>query len=289
MPGKVYVVTGGNKGLGFAVCKQLCEMKQPDDTVYLTARNVSFGMYAQARLKEAGLEAEFFNLDILEKLYLEDFSKMIKEKHGGIDVLVNNAAVAGAAKLADIPVMNNYHGTLDCCEYLFPLLNKNARVVNVGCRAGPRTFVALSEEHKRAFADPNLTKQGLTELMTKYVASFKKGNHKKEGYTDNTGYGMSKLGVMRLTSIQQAEMDKDKPDMNIVISTCCPGYICTDLSLLKGSVKPQDGAKVVIKLATLPEDFSGVKGGFWEGEEPLEWLPEQQWNEKWTRGESKYC
>jgi len=286
--GKVYVVTGANKGLGFSIVKQLCELKGPDDTVYLTSRNVSFGMYAEARLKQIGLAPTFHQLDLLEITFIKAFVDLIKEKHGGIDVLVNNAAVA-RSRMPNIPVWNNYSGTLSLTEHLLPLMKKNGRVVNVGCRSGPRVFTRISDAHKKSFADPNLTIEGLTALMDKYVASYKAGTVKQDGYVPNTGYGMSKMAVMRLTKLQQIKFDKENAGMGVIFSTCCPGFICTDLSGLRGPVKPDDGAQVVVKLATLPADFNGMKGEFWEGHEIVEWLDKQYWKEKWTRGKAGYC
>jgi carbonyl reductase 1 len=59
---KVAVVTGGNKGIGYAIVKGLCE--KFGGVVYLTSRDVSRGEAAVAKLKELGYKPEFHQLDI---------------------------------------------------------------------------------------------------------------------------------------------------------------------------------------------------------------------------------
>ena len=52
---KVAVVTGSNKGIGFAIVKQLCQ--QFDGTVYLTSRDEGRGKAAVAELEKVPLGA----------------------------------------------------------------------------------------------------------------------------------------------------------------------------------------------------------------------------------------
>lgn len=85
-------VTGGNKGIGFAIVKGLC--KKFEGLVYLTARDVSRGEAAVAELKKLGFSPVFHQLDITNKTSIEKFRKHLQEKHGGLDILINNAAIA---------------------------------------------------------------------------------------------------------------------------------------------------------------------------------------------------
>lgn len=85
-------VTGGNKGIGFAIVKGLC--KQFDGIVYLTAREVTRGLNAVKQLEEQGLTPKFHQLDVTDENSISTFRNYLKQTYGGLDILVNNAAIA---------------------------------------------------------------------------------------------------------------------------------------------------------------------------------------------------
>ncbi|KAG8543728.1 hypothetical protein GDO81_023820 [Engystomops pustulosus] len=89
---RVAVVTGGNKGLGLAIVRALCKQFQGD--VYLTARNPKLGEEAVKTLNNEGLSPLFHQLDITDLTGIRTLRDFIKEKYGGLDVLVNNAGIA---------------------------------------------------------------------------------------------------------------------------------------------------------------------------------------------------
>lgn len=72
--------------------KGLCENFQGD--VYLTARDVARGEVAVAELKQQGLNPKFHQLDTTDQTSIDTFRDYIKTTHGGLDVLINNAAIA---------------------------------------------------------------------------------------------------------------------------------------------------------------------------------------------------
>lgn len=88
----VAVVTGSNKGVGFAIVRALC--KQFPGDVYLTARDTGRGQEAVAKLQEEGLCALFHQLDIDDLQSIRALRDFLKEKYGGLNVLVNNAGIA---------------------------------------------------------------------------------------------------------------------------------------------------------------------------------------------------
>ena len=89
---RVAVVTGSNKGIGFAIVRDLC--KQFTGDVYLTARDEGRGKAAVALLNAEGLSPKFHQLDITSHESVEALKKFVLEKYGGIDVLVNNAGIS---------------------------------------------------------------------------------------------------------------------------------------------------------------------------------------------------
>lgn len=170
---KVAVVTGSNKGIGFAIVKGLA--KQYPGIVYLTARNEELGQKAVKELEAQGLKVAYHQLDIDNQESIDRFTTYIKEKHQGLDLLVNNAAIA--YKVADTtPFMEqakntvriNFTGTLNLSNALFPLLRPHARVVNVSSRAGMLNIVKDEEYRKKLISD-NLNVNELVGLMSQFV------------------------------------------------------------------------------------------------------------------------
>ena len=79
------VVTGGNKGIGFEVVKQLA---QEGLTVVLTARDEDKGLAAAENLKIEGLDVAFHPLDVLSNESISLLAHWLKERCNGLDILV---------------------------------------------------------------------------------------------------------------------------------------------------------------------------------------------------------
>ncbi|CAK8560863.1 unnamed protein product [Lathyrus sativus] len=88
------VVTGANKGIGFAVCKQLASKGL---TVVLTARDQNRGLEAVEKLKHLSLPGLvlFHQLDVSDPPSITSFADFIKNQFGKLDILVNNAGIPG--------------------------------------------------------------------------------------------------------------------------------------------------------------------------------------------------
>jgi len=81
----IAVVTGGNRGIGFEMTRQLADHGL---TVVLTSRDTNVGVEAVKVLQEAGLKVEFHQLDIVDDASIKEFADWIQETHGGLDILV---------------------------------------------------------------------------------------------------------------------------------------------------------------------------------------------------------
>lgn len=58
-------------------------------------------------------------------------------------------------------------------------------------------------------------------------------------------------------------------DTQIIVNTCCPGYVATDFTGFAAPRTPEQGAAVAIRLATLPDD--GPRGGFFDDDGVVPW------------------
>jgi len=279
---KVAVVTGSNKGIGFAIVRALC--KKFDGDVYLTSRDEGRGKDAVETLKKEGLNPKFHILDIGNEETVVNLRDFMKEKYGGIDVLVNNAGIAfkqGATESmgvqAEVTLGTNYWANKRTCEILFPILNPGARVVNVssslgflgliGAKSGDK---AKAEELRSILGSPDLSVETLDGLMKNFVETAKAGTHGDHGWPDST-YVVSKIGWSALSRIQH-RMLEDDPRGDIVVTHVHPGYVDTDMSSHRGTLTIDRGAESSVYAALLPPG-TDIRGAFlWHDCQVLDWV-----------------
>src|SRR5262245_48373038 len=89
---KIMVVTGANTGIGLAVVRRLSQQFGDNAAVYLTARDVQRGQAAVEQLQQEGLSPAFHLLDVASDESVATFARHIRETHGGVDVVISNAA-----------------------------------------------------------------------------------------------------------------------------------------------------------------------------------------------------
>jgi len=278
---KIAVVTGGNKGIGYGIVRALA--KQFDGIVYLTARDEERGLAAVEELKKEGLEAKFQQLDIDSLESIQRFRDYIKSTHGGLDVLVNNAAIAYKvaatepfSEQAEVSCRVNFIGTLNVCNELFPLLRKHGRVVHVSSTMGHLLRINGQEpesiELRKQLCDPELTIPKLIELVNAFVRLAKESKHRENGWP-NSAYAVSKVAVSALTRIQQRELDQSRPGDDLVVNSVHPGYVDTDMTSHKGELTIDQGASAPAYLALLPANVKEPRGGFvWHNNAIVDWV-----------------
>jgi len=280
--GKVYVVTGGNRGIGLAIVKALCKAKGEDDVVYLCARNKERGEAAVAFLESEGLKASLAIIDLEDLSTAEIFAAMIKEKHGGVDAVMNNAGIAYHAD-SEVPlkeqiertINTNFFGTLGVCKQLFPLLRKHARVVNMGSQAGHMVYTKLIPELLEQLNSSDLKMSDLSFIMKAYLASMAAAGD--GGEADEAAskwpaspYALSKLAVHYMSLLQQKLFAID-PDKDVIINCVCPGFCDTDFTKGKGPRSAEEGAVTPVYALTLPpSNAKNPKGQFLYDKQPLE-------------------
>jgi NAD(P)-dependent dehydrogenase (short-subunit alcohol dehydrogenase family) len=89
---KVALITGANKGIGFEVARQIAKAGW---TVLAAARNAELGGQAAATLQAEGLDVRFIHLDLDAHETAAAAAETIREQFGKLDLLINNAAIAG--------------------------------------------------------------------------------------------------------------------------------------------------------------------------------------------------
>lgn len=139
------LVTGGNAGIGFALCKQLAAKSCH---VYLCSRSVKRGEAAVKALREENPAAkvELVQCDTADDASVAAAAAAVKASLGGetLFAIVNNAGVNRGADILDI----NVYGPKRVCDAFAPLWQSSGgRIVNVGSGGGP-SFVAKHPQHQ---------------------------------------------------------------------------------------------------------------------------------------------
>jgi len=278
---KVAVVTGANKGIGLGIVRALCKQFQGD--VYLTSRDEGRGKEAVELLRSEGLNPQYAKLCLCNEDTIYEVRDLMKEKYGGIDVLVNNAGIAFKAAAtepfgvqAKVTLKTNYWENKRCCEILFPVLKPGARVVNLSSSAGFLGNLSRSKNQeaaaqlKKKLSSPDLQVSELDQLMTDFVSYAEAGSHGDHGWPNST-YVASKIGWSALSRIQQRELGKS-PELDLVVNHVHPGYVDTDMTSHKGPLTIDRGAMSSVFAALLPPNTE-VRGAYiWHDCQVLDWV-----------------
>jgi NAD(P)-dependent dehydrogenase (short-subunit alcohol dehydrogenase family) len=227
------IVSGGNRGIGLAVCRQLAEQGH---TVLLGSRDRERGQAAAAQLQQAGLAVYAAELDVSNGQSIDDFVADLRQQYSGLAVLVNNAALyldqgVGVEALPEedyLATLNvNVLGAFRLTKALLPLLRANdyGRIVNVS--------------------------SGLGQLNGM-------GGH-------SLAYRSSKAALNAFTQVLAQELDSHRFKVNSV----CPGWVHTQMGGASAPRSPAQAAAGIVWAATLGAD--GPTGGFFRDGRRIEW------------------
>ena len=234
---RVALVTGGNRGIGLEVCRQLARKGM---RVLLGSRDAARGEQAARSLSAEGLDVEALELDVADPVSVTAMATRVGRAPGRLDVLVNNAGVFldsraedGASvltvdcqRLRDTLEVNTF-GALRVTQAVLPLLRRqrHARVVNVSSGMGQ-----------------------LADMQGGWPA-----------------YRLSKTALNALTRMMADELRSD----GVLVNSTCPGWVRTDMGGSDAPRSTEQAADTVVWLATLADD--GPTGGFFRDRKPIAW------------------
>jgi len=191
LTGKVAIVTGGTKGLGYGIAMTLACYGAK---VVITSRHQDDCDKVADEIKEIGGEAIGIKTDVRNKTELDELIEKSVGKFGKIDIIVNNAGVAVTKPMVDMTE----------AEYDM-VIDSNMKSVYFGSVAAAKKMI----------------QQGTGGRIIN-IASI--GGLK--GSKNLTTYGASKAGVINLTKSMAIEFGK----YGITVNAVCPGYVVTDLN-----------------------------------------------------------
>ena len=184
-------------------------------------------------------------IDLAAPATFEKARKLIEERFGRLDVLINNAAIGEpedfqrTAENVSIETLRrtfetNFFGLVDLTQRLLPLLQRSEhpRIVNQS------SILASLTEH----SDPNSVIADVHALA----------------------YDASKTAVNAFT----VHLAKILRDSSIKVNSAHPGSVKTDMNPM-GDLSVEDGARTAVTLAILGDD--GPSGGFFYDGKALPW------------------
>ena len=183
-------ITGGASGLGRALA---IHCARAGHRVCIGDLHVERGEETRQALMEHGAaDAIFQTLDVRSEEELESVRELLEEQWGGVDVVVNNAGVAQAGKIDEVPLEDwewvidiNLLGVVKGCKVFTPVFKrqKSGHFINIASMAG---------------------------LL--------------EG-PDMSAYSVTKAGVVKLSEV----LDMELAPHNVSISVVCPAFFPTNL------------------------------------------------------------
>ncbi|GFN74654.1 carbonyl reductase [NADPH] 1, partial [Plakobranchus ocellatus] len=240
-------------------------------------RDDSRGQAAVQALEKEGLHPKYHQLDINDHSSIVRLRDFLQNTYQGLDVLVNNAgilyqselhsevpATAPFPEMAEKTCQTNFFATLDVCEVLFSILRPHARVCNMSSGLGRWSLEKVSQSLKDRLLSSDIDMEELINIVRSFVKAAQEDKHLEQGFSDNA-YGMSKLCLTVMSTIQQRELDK-KGAEDIVVNACTPGLVATDMTNHKG-ITIDEGAVTPVFAVLLPPNISEPRGKFLRNKE----------------------
>ncbi|MFI9815693.1 SDR family oxidoreductase [Saccharothrix variisporea] len=236
----IALVTGANKGIGYEIAAGLGALGWQ---IGVGARDAERRDTAVEKLRADGIDAFGVPLDVADDESVAAAAELVADRVGGLDVLVNNAAIVGGVPQTPTTVEpatvrtvveTNVIGVIRVTNAMLPMLRASAspRIVNISSSVG-------------SFALQTTPGIDMGQVPVAYLAS--------------------KTFLNALT-VQYA---KELADTGILVNSGCPGYTATDLNGFQGVRTASQGAAIAIHLATLPDD--GPTGGFFDDAGAVPW------------------
>lgn len=220
LEGQVAVVTGGSRGIGAAVCARLGELGAMVIVNY--SASAAGAEKVVSTITTAGGKAEALQFDVSNSEAVDKAFAQILDRHGRVDVLVNNAGVAIDGLLVRTKDQDwtrtidiNLSGAFYCARAVAkPMMKaRRGRIINLSSVIG---------------------------LM---------------GNAGQAAYSASKAGIFGLTK----SLAKELASRNVTVNAIAPGYIDTDMTAsLTDDLKKSVMDSIPLNRIGTPDDIAGV-------------------------------
>ena len=148
--GKVAIVTGGSRGIGYATAAALLREGVHVAITGTTRTHIQKAEGELARIAPAGTSVLTFEADVRDHLAVQALVDETVRRQGGLDIVVNNAGVGWFGSVESQGhedwrrVMDtNITGVFNCCKAAIPHLRRRGGgwIINISSLAGTNPFV----------------------------------------------------------------------------------------------------------------------------------------------------
>ena len=246
MKDKVCMVTGATSGIGLVTARELARMGA---VIVIVGRNPQKGENTIAAIKEAtgNPHVELMLADLSEQAQIRQLAADFKQRYDRLDVLVNNA---GAMFFRREISPDGFEMTF-AVNHLNYFLLTNLLLDMLKASAPARIVNIASKSHEDKLLD-------FDDLQS------------EKKYWGMDAYGKSKLENIYFTY----ELARRLDGSNVTVNALHPGLVATNIGANNGwiveiflpllglfALKPQDGARTSIYLASSPE-VEGISGKY---------------------------
>ena len=232
---KIALITGGNTGIGLAVAHKLGALGLQ---VIISARSQEKADKALSDLKSSGIEAEAVVFDVTDTARVEAAVNGIAAHHGRIDVLVNNAGV----------LLEGIGGSIDVLTVSKDMVEQILAVNTVA----PLHLAQCVASHMENIGYGRIV--NVSSML---------GQLSSMG-SNWPAYRLSKAGLNAVTVMLASRLSG-----NIKVNAVHPGWVKSNIGGASAPRSPDEGAKDIVWLATLPDD--GPTGGYFSDQTPMPW------------------
>ncbi len=217
---KIALVTGGNRGLGFAWCRQLGKM---GFKILLTARNLEKAQKSAEVLQAEGIEVFAYSLDVTKEESIKETALAVNKKFGKLDLLINNAGINSKTSNNELTFLKNFRlSHLDSKEIL-----KMVHINGIAPVIVAKHFVELLEHGD----NPKIVN------MSSWLGSV---SEKNTG--GNYSYATSKASMNMMTRA----LAYDVKPMGITTVAVNPGWVQTRMGGLNANLSPEEAVQRLI-------------------------------------------
>ena len=211
---QIALVTGAVKGFGYHIGKELIR-RVPSTVTYMSSRGDTWGMEAILGMELGGgarQRGKFITMDVTDPMSIAVHRDAIVKRYGGLDILVNNAAIYEKPDLENFfeqsqrIMATNYWGTKNVFAAFFQpfsAIKRDARIVNITSNLAHVREKNTSEveELKRKARDRFDKVNNLIELdgmVMQFMTDVSMGKGKEGGWPE-CAYSVSKMAINAFT------------------------------------------------------------------------------------------